>query len=159
MSMTPQAAQLLERAQRRREELRAALGTRRAHLPLRYWRQQAHFTTPAANEATARKAVESGTGPMGRLLARFEISAELLAERLELPATTVSAALAQPRRAPLVMLDGEDAQALRADVAERGREAAVRVLREADWGGAMALRRCGSIAPAASTCRPRPRTL
>ena len=136
MSMAPLAAQLLERAQRRRDELSAALGTRRAQLPLRYWRQQAHFTTPAANEATARKAVESGTGPMGRLLARFEVSAELLAERLELPATTVSAALAQPRRAPLVMLDGEDAQALRADVAERGREAAVRVLREADWGGA-----------------------
>jgi len=136
MNMTPRAAQLLERAQRRREELRAALGTRRAHLPLRYWRQQAHYTTPAADEAMARKAVESGTGPMGRLLARLEISAELLAERLELPATTVSAALAQPRRAPLVMLDGEDAQALRADVAERGREAAVRVLREADWGGA-----------------------
>ena len=78
MSMTPQAAQLLERAQRRRDELSAALGTRRAQLPLRYWRQQAHFTTPAANEPVARKAVESGTGPMGRLLARFEIPAELL---------------------------------------------------------------------------------
>ena len=34
---------------------------RRTDLPLRYWRQQAHFTTPAADAAMARKAVEGGT--------------------------------------------------------------------------------------------------
>jgi citrate lyase subunit beta/citryl-CoA lyase len=126
---------VLQRAERRREELLHTLRSRQIDLPLRYWRQQAHFTTPAADEAMARKAIEAGTEPMGRLLARYEVSAEMLAQRLDLPAAVVRDALAQPRRAPLVMLDGEDAQAPRADVALRGREAAVRLLREANWGG------------------------
>ncbi len=36
--------------------------------------------------------------------------------------------------APLVLIDGEDAQALRDDVVLRGRENAVRLFREAKWG-------------------------
>ncbi len=129
------ARELLEHAERRRAAADDARARRRLRLPLRYWRQQAYFTTPA-DETRARKAVESGTGPMNRLLARLNITPEQLAERLDLQPAVVAAALAQPRRAPLVMLDGEDAQALRPDVAEQGRAAAVRVLREADWAAA-----------------------
>lgn len=127
---------LLERAEQHRNEVLHADRSRRTDLPLRYWRQQAHFTTPAATEPIARKAIEAGTSPMSRLLARFDISTELLADRLDLSPTVVSQALVQPRRSPLVMLDGEDAQALRTDVATRGRDAAVRLLQEADWGAA-----------------------
>ena len=43
-------------------------------LPLRFWRQQAHLTTPAAEAAIARKAVEGGTAPMARILERFGLT-------------------------------------------------------------------------------------
>lgn len=106
-------------------------------LPLRYWQQQAHFTTPASDEEMARKAVEHGTEPMRRAMDRLAITAEMLAERLDLPVAAVQAMLDRPRRAPLVMLDGEDAQSLRADIAARGLEAAVRVFRVAEWGNCL----------------------
>ena len=37
-------------------------------------------------------------------------------------------------RSPFVMIDSEDAQALREDVILRGRENAIKVFREAKWG-------------------------
>jgi citrate lyase beta subunit len=82
----------------------------------------------------ARKAVEKGTEPVGRMMDRLGVTATMLAERLQLPAAQIEALLARPRRAPLVMLDGEDAQALREDVATQGLESAIRVLRDGEWG-------------------------
>ncbi|HWE64966.1 MAG TPA: aldolase/citrate lyase family protein [Chloroflexota bacterium] len=128
--------ELIEQAERQRAPADAARAARRATLPLRYWHQHAQLTTPAADATRASKAVEAGTAPMSRLLARWQISAEALAERLALPVPTVEAALVRPRRAPLVVLDGEDALADRADVRAQGRETAVRVLHEADWATA-----------------------
>jgi citrate lyase subunit beta / citryl-CoA lyase len=122
-------------AEARLVELQAGLQSRRTILPLRYWRQTAHFTTPAADEALARKAVESGTGPMRRILERWSIEPEELAERLEVDVQLVVELLERPRRAPLVMLDGEDAQALREDVTDRGLRTAAEVLAGADWRG------------------------
>jgi citrate lyase subunit beta/citryl-CoA lyase len=72
---------------------------------------------------------------MSRLLARLDIGPERLAQHLDLPPAVVAAALTHPRPAPLVMLDGEDAQALRPDVTELGRATAARVLRDAAWAG------------------------
>lgn len=85
----------------------------------------------------ARKAVEKGTEPVSRMLGRLQVSAAMLADRFELPLAQVQALLDRPRRAPLVMLDGEDAQALRDDVAAQGMQSAVRVLREAEWGNSL----------------------
>ena len=101
----------LAAAEARREAVVAAIAGRRTALPLRYWRQQAHYTVPADDAALARKALSDGTAPMGRLLERFGVTAADLAGRLELDAVTVGEMLARPRPAPLVMLDGEDAQA------------------------------------------------
>lgn len=125
--------ELLRHAEDRRATADAARRAARADLPLRYWHQHAQLTTPAADEARATKAVEAGTAPMGRLLARLDIPAEMLAGRLALPEEAVTDLLAQPRRAPLVVLDGEDARAPRADVIQQGRATAARVLRAADW--------------------------
>jgi citrate lyase subunit beta / citryl-CoA lyase len=116
--------------------LRPRLVERRVELPLRYWRQAAHFTTPAADATMARKAVEGGTAPMVRILERFGVSAGQVAERLGVPESRVVALLDRPARAPLVMLDGEDAQALREDVTEAGLREAAATLAEADWSGA-----------------------
>jgi citrate lyase beta subunit len=118
-----------------RRDVRDGLRPLRAELPLRYWRQQAHLTTPASDAAMARKAVEGGTSGMPRMLERLGLGAGDLAERLELPNELIEARLARPSRAPLVMLDGEDAIALRDDVAARGLAVAADTLIEADWGG------------------------
>jgi citrate lyase beta subunit len=130
----PDLEAAIELADMRRLALRQQLSERRADLPLRYWRQQAHFTTPAT-EDTARKAVEGGTGAMGRILERFGVAPADLAERLELDGRLVEDLVANPRRAPLVMLDAEDALALTDDAAAQGLEGATRVLAEADWSG------------------------
>jgi citrate lyase beta subunit len=119
----------------RRARLLPLVSARRAELPLRYWRQAAHFTTPAADGAMARKAVEGGTAPMARILERFGVSASELADRLGVPTERVETLLVNPARAPLVMLDGEDAQALREDVTAAGLHEAAATIAEADWSG------------------------
>jgi citrate lyase subunit beta/citryl-CoA lyase len=109
-----------------------------AGLPLRFLRQQAHFTTPASDLALATKAVEGGVSAAGRLFAKLGIGATRLAEVLDVPTAEVQALLSDAAaRSPLVMLDGEDAQALREDVVLRGRENAVHLLREGRWGSTL----------------------
>jgi citrate lyase beta subunit len=124
----PDLAEAIASADARRRELTAGLAGRRAALPLRYWRQQAHYTTPAADAVMALKALESGTGPMAGILERFDVSPAELAERLGVDGLLVDDLLAEPERAPLVMLDGEDAQALRADVSAVGLRNAAAIL-------------------------------
>ena len=119
----------------RRSTILPMLEARRAELPLRYWRQAAHYTTPAADATMARKAVEGGTAPVARILERFRVTPADLAERLVTPVAGVEGLLARPARSPLVMLDGEDAQALRDDVTEAGLREAASTLAEADWSG------------------------
>ncbi len=101
-----------DRRRRRRASacVRATLAGRRTELPLRYWRQQAHLTTPAADAAMARKAVEGGTAPVGRMLERLGSDAVRTSRTgWSCRATSWRPGCGQPARAPLVMLDGEDA--------------------------------------------------
>lgn len=116
--------------------LRGELANRRTDLPLRYWRQQAHLTTPAADAAMARKAVEGGTSAVARMLERLGLTGADLADRLDLPADLVEAGLATSSRAPLVMLDGEDAIAPGDEVAARAMAVAAETFADADWGDA-----------------------
>jgi citrate lyase beta subunit len=131
----------------RRREVSAMLADRQVDLPLRYWRQAAHFTTPAADAAMARKAVEGGTAPVTRVLERLELTAADLAEALELPTTTVEERLATSLRAPLVMLDGEDAIAPGDEAARRATAVAADTFLTADWGA-------GTRAPSLRFYRP-----
>ncbi len=114
--------------------VRQELASRRARLPLRFWRQHAHLTTPAEG-VMARKAVEGGTSPMTRILDRFEVGPAMLADRLGVDVARVERLLAEPRRAPLVMLDAEDALALTDAAVTQARADAADVLLDADWGG------------------------
>ncbi|MFP5342795.1 MAG: DUF6986 family protein [Candidatus Limnocylindria bacterium] len=132
----PDPAAAIAAGDARRREVMASLADRRADLPLRFWRQAAHLTTPAADAAMARKAVEGGTAPVARMLERLGLSAADLAEALELPSELVEARLATPARAPLVMLDGEDAIAPGDAVAERALAVAADTFATADWGTA-----------------------
>jgi citrate lyase beta subunit len=130
----PDLAAAIAAADGKRVAMRAQLAGRRTVLPLRYWRQQAHLTTPAANAAIARKAVEGGTAPVARILDRLGLTGADLAERLEVDRTLVEARLLQPTRAPLVMLDGEDAIAPGDEMAARAISIAADIFAEADWG-------------------------
>lgn len=122
----------------RRLAVRSALTGRRAALPLRYWRQAAHLTTPATDAAMARKAVEGGTAPVARMLERLGLTGDDLADRLELSRGLVETRLAKPSRAPLVMLDGEDAIAPGEEAAARGLTVAADTFSGAGWGDAAA---------------------
>jgi citrate lyase beta subunit len=126
----------IREATRRQQEASTALADRRVDLPLRYWRQEAHFTTPAGDATMARKAIEQGTEPMGRMLAKYAIEPTELADTLGVAADAVAELIETPARAPLVMLDGEDAQAMRDDVLEEGLRVAADLFATADWGAA-----------------------
>jgi citrate lyase subunit beta/citryl-CoA lyase len=132
----PDVATAIAAGDRDRGALRATLADRRTDLPLRYWRQQAHLTTPAADAAMARKAVEGGTASVARILERLGLTGADLADRLDLPVGLVETRLATPSRAPLVMLDGEDAIAPGDEMAARAMTVAAETFAEADWGDA-----------------------
>lgn len=132
----PDLATAIGAADRDRLALRDRLASRRTSLPLRYWRQQAHLTTPAADAAMARKAVEGGTAAVARMLERLGLTGADLADRLDLPLDLVEARLTHPMRAPFVMLDGEDAIAPGDEVAARAMAVAAETFTEADWGDA-----------------------
>ena len=117
----------IEIAQDKADELRQRLASRKAVLPLRFWRQQAHFTTPAERDIAA-KALSGGTAPMARILERHQISATELAAAMGAEVTAVENLLASPRPAPLVMVDAEDALAHTAEAIEQGRVDALDVL-------------------------------
>jgi citrate lyase beta subunit len=118
---------------RRRQLLDEARGLT-ADLPLHFWQQQAHFTTPASDYGMLQKAIQNGMASTAKILAKFDISPAQMAAALGVDAADVQAVLDGDPRPPLVMVDGEDAQALRDDVVERGRENAVRCFAELDWG-------------------------
>jgi citrate lyase beta subunit len=124
----------LAAAEARRRELLADASRHSADLPLKFWQQQAHFTTPASDFAMLQKAIVNGHSSTTKILARFGIGTPELADTLGVHDTDVQAVLEGDPRPPLVMVDGEDAQALRDDVVERGRENAVRVFNEVQWG-------------------------
>jgi citrate lyase subunit beta/citryl-CoA lyase len=125
---------LISTAEGRRRELLVEARGRSADLPLLFWQQQAHFTTPASDFAMLQKAIEGGMSATAKILAKFGISASEVATTFGCTEADVRAVLDGDPRPPLVMVDGEDAQALRADVVERGRENAVRAFTELDWG-------------------------
>lgn len=136
MNDVPDLHAAIDAGDAHRREVTALLAARRADLPLRFWRQQAHLTTPASDAGMARKAVAGGTAPVARMLDRLGLTANDLADRLELDTELVEARLDHPMRAPLVMLDGEDAIAPGDDMAAQALAIAADVLTDADWGAA-----------------------
>lgn len=105
-----------------------------ADLPLKFYRQQAHFTTPASNLEMVTKAIEKGSAAAPKVLEKLGISVAEVADTLRVPDKEIERELNADPQSPFVMVDGEDAQALRDDVVERGRQNAIKVFREARWG-------------------------
>lgn len=120
-------------AEAERQRVNQQTAALKTYLPLKYLRQQAHYTTPASSLKLARSAAERGFAPAQKILANFNITLTDLASVLGVDATPLEALAANDPHAPLVMLDGEDAQALNDETVAQGRRNAVEVFREADW--------------------------
>lgn len=130
-ALLPDLESAIEAEEKRAREVREHVAAYRTTLPLRYWRQSAHFTTPAERDIAA-KAMTGGTAPMARILERFGVEAAELAERIGADVAAVERLLAAPRSAPLVMVDAEDALAETATAVAQARIDAVEVLSAPD---------------------------
>ena len=132
ITVPPTFIELSETAQTARPELLAQRAAMSADLPLRYWNQQAHFTTPASG--TPEKAIQGLTSVV-KILDRFSISGEDIAERTGVPSNVIHDLLNQENRhSPFVMIDAEDAVAFTEESIQRARNGAVRVFTQENWG-------------------------
>lgn len=127
--------EMLAAFKEKREQLMAMTERQQTSgLPLKFLRQQAHFTTPASNYDMALKAVEKGSSAAARILEKFHISLAELSDTLEVPVSALEAELEAEPHSPMVMVDSEDAQALLEDVILRGRQNAIKIFCEGKWG-------------------------
>lgn len=123
----------------------ALLATYRAcqfELPLRYWRQQVHFTTPASGRP--EKAL-SALASVPRLLARFELTVDSVAAHLGVDAAPLHAVLTSDAGLPALLLDAEDAVAATAEAARQARAGAIECFRKVDFGRTLRLFRPAGI--------------
>lgn len=119
-------------AEARRAELLAQRARNSAEMPLRYWNQQAHFTTPASG--SPEKAIQ-GLAACGKVLQKFGISAADIAERSGADLEIVRGLLeGANKNSPFVMVDAEDAVALTEDSGHKARAGAIRVFTQEKWG-------------------------
>ena len=76
------------------------------------------LSVPATNLPLVRKAVERRTDALARTFDRLQLAPADIAEQLAVPPSSVERLFNEPRGAPAVMLDGEDAAGSREDVGE-----------------------------------------
>ncbi len=142
MSLT-QSHAIAAAARQSRAALLAAHAAGQYELPLRYWRQQVHFTTPASGAPA--KALTALAG-VPRLLERVGLTIDRVAEHLAIDAAPLHAVLAGDGRPPAVLLDAEDAVAATDEAAQRARTGAIACFTGADWGGTLRLFRPAGLA-------------
>ena len=135
---------IIAAANKKREALLKTRNANQVEMPIRYLRQSAHFTTPASNFDMVAKAV-AGMNSAERLLEKLGISFEDISQAIGQPVDAVKAPLKGYLGSPLVMVDGEDAQALTPEVLEIGRQNAIRAFTELDWQQTLAFYRPSGI--------------
>lgn len=136
-------AHLRELAEAEQTELLRQRARLSAELPLRFWNQQAHFTTPASG--TPEKAIR-GLAPVLKLLDRFGIAPELLAEHTGAPLDTLRDLIeGGDNYSPFVMVDVEDAVAFTEESIHKARGGAIRCFVEEDWGPTLPFYRPGGL--------------
>lgn len=104
---------------------------RSVNVPLKYWRQQAHFTTPASG--TPEKAIR-GLESVPRLLDKFGLTPQEISGRTGAPAQAIHDVLNGSKNTPFVMVDCEDAVALTPEATERARRGALQCFTQEEWG-------------------------
>lgn len=138
----PDLRMLLE--QGRSTQLAAAAQTAdiRAELPLRYLSQQAHLTAPASEYKLAEKALASAYAVAARLMTRYGITPNDLADRLGVPVDAV-VELMERGTAPLVLIDLEDGVA--PQMVAQARSNAIELVRNVDRGSSLCFLRPAGI--------------
>jgi citrate lyase beta subunit len=134
---------MIARARSGHAAAQAETDARRADLPLRYLRQQAHLTAPANDLALAEKAIGGAHRVAARLLERYGITPEMLATQLGVSVEDVLTARDETAT-PLVLLDLEDG--VPPPLVKEARTNTVRLFREADWGSTLRFFRPASLA-------------
>lgn len=143
LSVSDAFADLSNSAQESRRRLLEERANASVELPLKYWNQQAHFTTPASG--TPEKAIR-GLASCEKILARFGILSEEIAERSGAPLGTLEDILhGENKHSPFVMVDVEDAVALTEESISKARLGAVRCFTEEDWGPTLPFYRPGGL--------------
>jgi citrate lyase beta subunit len=142
-TLDAKVAAMLAGAGPTRAAAQAETDSRRARLPLRYLRQQAHLTAPANDLKLAEKAISSAPQIAARLLDRYGITPEVLAERLGVTLEDVLIARDQSFT-PLVLLDMEDG--VPPSLVAEARANTIHLFREADWGSSLRFFRPASLA-------------
>lgn len=99
-------------------------------LPLKFWRQQAHFTTPATGRP--ERAI-TGLEPVKRMLERHHVSLEEVSDRSGADLTCLQKLITELPSSPLVMVDAEDAVAENAESMLLARDTAVNCFLKANW--------------------------
>jgi citrate lyase beta subunit len=143
VAQDPTISALLERARAGHVSALAETEARRVNLPLRFLRQQAHLTAPANDLALAQKAIAGAPRVAARLLERYDITPELLAERLNVAVDDVLIAR-DVMSTPLVLLDLEDG--VPPPLVTEARANTIQLFREADWGSTLRFFRPASLA-------------
>ena len=132
----PNFDSISKQALEQRDQLLAQRNAASADMPLRFWNQQAHFTTPASG--SPEKAI-TGLKATAKILRRFDISTDELAAFTGADKTILDDLINNEKNhTPLVMVDAEDAVALTEDSSAKAREGAKRVFSTADWGSTLA---------------------
>ena len=121
---------LIRQAEAERQSLLLKRVQSKADLPLRFWRQQAHFTTPATGKP--ERAIQ-GLAPVARLLLRHQIELVEISDRTGASLTVLQQLIDDQPASPLVMVDAEDAVANTAEAALAARRGAVDCFSHADW--------------------------
>ena len=122
---------LVSQAEVQRQDLLLQRAQSKVDLPLRFWRQQAHFTTPATGKPA--RAIQ-GLAPVTRLLARHQIELVEISERTGVSLSVLQQLIDDQPNSPLVMVDAEDAVADTAEAALAARQGAVDCFNQAQWG-------------------------
>ncbi len=117
-----------------RQDLLAHRDQQWPDLPLKFWRQQAHFTTPATG--TPERAIR-GLSPVLRLLDRHQISTEELSSASGASLTWINRLLQEQPVSPLVMVDAEDAVADNLESTVLARQQSIDCFCSAQWGSAL----------------------
>jgi citrate lyase beta subunit len=134
-TLPEQLYELRRAAERERLDLLAKRAAASAEMPLRFWNQQAQFTTPASG--TPEKAIR-GLKAVPALFDRFGISPETLAEHSGASLPILKELIdGDDKHSPFVMVDVEDAVALTPESIARARDGAVRCFTQEAWGSTL----------------------
>ena len=120
--------------QARREALLSLGQIHKRELDFRYWLQDTHMIVPASSLKMLHKAVEQGCGASEELLGRSGITLSDVAEKLQIDLTELRQMIEERPEADLILVDGEDATALKDHVIEAARQNAIEIFTKGKWG-------------------------